>query len=41
MGGESLYKTGDIYHLNDAELIAIRVLDIDSEPSHTMEKNIT
>ena len=33
MGGESLYKTGDIYHLNDAGTsVAIRVLDIDSEP---------
>ena len=32
MGGESLYKTGDIYHLNDAGTsVAIRVLDIDSE----------
>ena len=33
MGGESLYKAGDIYHLNDAGTsVAIRVLDIDSEP---------
>ena len=32
MGGESLYKAGDIYHLNDAGTsVAIRVLDIDSE----------
>ena len=32
MGGESLYKMGDIYHLNDAGTsVAIRVLDIDSE----------
>ena len=33
MGGEALYKAGDIYHLNDAGTsVAIRVLDIDSEP---------
>ena len=33
MGGESLYKAGDIYHLNDAGTsVAIRVLDIDSDP---------
>ena len=33
IGGESLYKAGDIYHLNDAGTsVAIRVLDIDSEP---------
>ena len=33
MGGEALYKMGDIYHLNDAGTsVAIRVLDIDSEP---------
>ena len=33
MGGESLYKAGDVYHLNDAGTsVAIRVLDIDSEP---------
>ena len=32
IGGESLYKAGDIYHLNDAGTsVAIRVLDIDSE----------
>ena len=32
MGGEALYKMGDIYHLNDAGTsVAIRVLDIDSE----------
>ena len=32
MGGEALYKAGDIYHLNDAGTsVAIRVLDIDSE----------
>lgn len=32
MRGESLYKAGDIYHLNDAGTsVAIRVLDIDSE----------
>ena len=32
MGGETLYKAGDIYHLNDAGTsVAIRVLDIDSE----------
>ena len=32
MGGEALYQTGDIYHLNDAGTsVAIRVLDIDSE----------
>lgn len=32
MGGESLYKAGDIYHLNDAGTsVSIRVLDIDSE----------
>ena len=32
MGGEALYKMGDIYHLNDAGIsVAIRVLDIDSE----------
>ena len=32
MGGEELYKMGDIYHLNDAGTsVAIRVLDIDSE----------
>ena len=30
MGGEALYKMGDIYHLNDAGTsVAIRVLDID------------
>lgn len=33
MGGEELYKAGDIYHLNDAGTsVAIRVLDIDSDP---------
>ena len=33
IGGESLYKAGDIYHLNDAGTsVAIRVLDIDPEP---------
>ena len=33
MGGEALYKAGDIYHLNDAGTsVAIRVLDIDPEP---------
>lgn len=33
MGGEALYKAGDIYHLNDAGTsVAIRMLDIDSEP---------
>ena len=32
MGGEALYRSGDIYHLNDAGTsVAIRVLDIDSE----------
>ena len=32
MGGETLYQSGDIYHLNDAGTsVAIRVLDIDSE----------
>lgn len=32
MGGEALYKMGDIYHLNDAGTsVSIRVLDIDSE----------
>ena len=32
MGGEELYKAGDVYHLNDAGTsVAIRVLDIDSE----------
>ena len=32
MGGEELYKMGDIYHLNDAGTsVSIRVLDIDSE----------
>ena len=32
MGGEELYKMGDIYHLKDAGTsVAIRVLDIDSE----------
>ena len=32
LGGEELYKSGDIYHLNDAGTsVAIRVLDIDSE----------
>lgn len=33
MGGEELYKAGDVYHLNDAGTsVAIRVLDIDSDP---------
>ena len=32
MGGEELYKMGDIYRLKDAGTsVAIRVLDIDSE----------
>ena len=32
MGGEALYKAGEIYHLNHAGTsVAIRVLDIDSE----------
>ena len=32
MGGEALYKMGDIYHLNDAGTsVSIRVLDIDLE----------
>ncbi len=32
IGGESLYKAGDIYHLNDAGTsVSIRVLDIDLE----------
>ena len=41
MGGESLYKAGDIYHLNDAGTsVAIRVLDIDSRGPHLRWKRI-